>query len=664
VVAHLEDPHMPYKKAKLADDSIKDLGRWIDLGAPYDRPLVEAGAAEKKPKEVTAADRQYWAFLPLSKPLPPQVRQADWARGPIDRFLLAKMEAVGVQPVGEADRRVLIRRVYFDVIGLPPSPAEIEAFVVAPDLERAWETIVDKLLASPHFGERWARHWLDCSRFAESHGFEHDYDRPFAFRFRDYVIEAFNDDQPYDQFLRWQLAGDELAADDPRALAATGFLGAGVFPTQITVSEAERIRYDAMDDMLATTGYAMLGLTVGCARCHDHKYDPVPSRSYYQMLSAFTTTVRSEVDWDAGKPNTPRLPGEGQGVRASKSKIQVTTEGLAPMRHHKADESIPDFYDKTYILARGDVAQREGEASLGFLDVLVRHPDGAKHWIVAPPPKARTSFRRASLAAWLSDADYGAGNLAARVIVNRLWHYHFGRGIVSTLNDFGLQGDRPTHPQLLDWMASELVANGWKLKRLHKQILMSRAYRLSGAATAENMAKDPDNRLCWHRPRRRLEAEAIRDNLLAVSGQLDATMFGPGTLDESMRRRSIYFTVKRSQMIPMLQVFDWPDALTSAGVRPTTVTPPQALVFFNHPQVRRWAVAFAARLKPAADKSLAEAVDLGYRIACGRTPSERERKEGIAFLAATRQAKGGGLDRALAEYAWVLLSLNEFVYVE
>ncbi len=284
VVAHLDDPHMPYKAAKLPDASIEDLGRWIDLGAPYDRPLSEQGQTATQPKVVTDADRRYWAFVPLGRPSPPQVHRADWARGPIDRFLLAKMEAAGVTPVGEADRGVLIRRAYFDVVGLPPSPEEIDAFVAAADLEKAWEAIVDKLLASPHFGERRARHWLDCARFAESTGFEHDYDRQYAYRFRDYVIRAFNDDQPYDQFLRWQLAGDELAPDDAGALAATGFLGAGVFPTQITVSEAERIRYDAMDDMLATTGCSMLGLTIGCARCHDHKYDPIPTRNYYQML--------------------------------------------------------------------------------------------------------------------------------------------------------------------------------------------------------------------------------------------------------------------------------------------------------------------------------------------------------------------------------------------
>ena len=255
------------------------------------------------------------------------------------------------------------------------------------------------------------------------------------------------------------------------------------------------------------------------------------------------------------------------------------------------------------------------------------------------------------------------GNLAARVIVNRLWHYHFGRGIVSTINDFGLQGDRPTHPELLDWLASDLVANGWKLKRLHKQIMMSRAYRLSGAATAENMAKDPDNRLWWHGRRGGWRPRRFATICSRSAASWTKRCSAPARWTKSMQRRSIYFTVKRSQMVPMLQVFDWPDALTSAGVRPTTITPPQALVFLNHPQVRRCAAAFGARLKAAAEKSLPTAVDLGYRIACGR----RQRSESgakVAFLTAARSTKGGSLDKALAEYAWVLLSLNEFVYVE
>ena len=249
------------------------------------------------------------------------------------------------------------------------------------------------------------------------------------------------------------------------------------------------------------------------------------------------------------------------------------------------------------------------------------------------------------------------------VIVNRLWHYHFGRGIVATINDFGLQGDRPTHPELLEYLASELVAGGWKLKRLHREILLSQAYRLSGAMTPENMAKDPDDHLWWRRPRRRLEAEVIRDNLLSVAGQLDTTMFGPGTLNESMKRRSVYFTVKRSRMAPILQVFDWPDTLTAAGVRPTTITPPQALVFLNNPLVRNAAGALGARLKSTAEKSLPSAVNEAYRTVFGRLPNDKERSDGIAEIEAGKK-RYGKLDQALADYAWVLLSLNEFIYVD
>jgi mono/diheme cytochrome c family protein len=650
-IRHAAEPHMPPKKPAAPPDVVAAVSRWIDLGAAYDRPLTQtAGAGGKKPLTVTDKDRQYWAYRPLTAITAPAVKDGRWPRGTIDSFLLAKMEARGVTPAPDAGRRTLVRRVYFDLVGLPPEPADVEALVHAADFEAGYEALVDRLLASPQFGERWARHWLDPARFAESHGFEHDYPRPHAYHYRDFVIRAFNADMPYDQFVRWQIAGDELAPDDPLALAATGFLGAGVFPTQITTSEAERIRYDAMDDMLATTGHTMLALTVGCARCHDHKFDPIPTRDYYQMLSTFTTTVRSEVD----------LP--------NKVKMQVCTEGLKPMRHHTADGSIPDFYPQTYFLKRGDVAQKDGVAPQAFLQVLNRHPDGASHWITPRPAGARTSFRRAGLAKWMTDSEYGAGALAARVIVNRLWHHHMGRGIVATVNDFGLQGEQPTHPELLEWLASDLVVNGWKLKRLHKMIVMSHVYRLSGdvgqvSNLPDQPKSDPDNRLWWHRPRRRLEAEAIRDNLLAVGGLLDQRMFGPGTLDEGMRRRSIYFTVQRSRLIPMLQVFDWPDTLTSAGARPTTVVAPQALLFLNNAHVRACAGGLAARLKPVAAKGLPDAVDLAYRLAFARPPSAQEKEAGASFLA-TRATGQGGLDRALADYALVLLSLNEFIYVD
>jgi mono/diheme cytochrome c family protein len=755
-IRHDEMPYMPPKKQAASADIVAAVTRWIDLGAAYDKPLAEAAAA-KKPLTVTDKDRDYWAYRPLQHVALPVVKDTAWARTPLDRFLLAKMEARGLKLSSEAERRTLVRRLYFDLIGLPPKPEEVESVVAAPDFDRAWETLVDRLLASPHFGERWARHWLDPARFAESHGFEHDYPRPFAYHYRDFVIRAFNRDMPYDQFVRWQIAGDELAPNDPEALAATGFLGAGVFPTQITTSEAERIRYDALDDMLATTGYTMLALTVACARCHDHKYDPIPTRDYYRLLSAFTTTVRSEIEWDFGsdaekkaacdfdtklqplvaerkrfeekelpqrfaawlteqrtrlapvpqaearehallqalwngsrtfdklnakeradlliwfaprddawkKRDAPVRELEKQRPKSTLVKMQICTEGRKPMRLHTADASIPDFYPQTYCLKRGDVNQKDGVADSGFLQVLMRSPDGAAHWAMPKPAGARTSFRRAALAGWLTDTRYGAGALAARVIVNRLWHHHFGRGIVATINDFGLQGEMPTHPELLEWLANDLVENGWNLKRLHRMIVLSQAYRLSGATQAAGMKADPDNRLWWRRSRRRLEAEIIRDNLLAVGGRLDASMFGPGTLDENMRRRSIYFTVQRSKLIPFLQVFDWPDSLTSAGARPTTVVAPQALLFLNNPQVHACAEGFAQRLLPVAQKSQSEAVDRAYRLAFARPPSSREQEEGVLFLRTHGGSLGGDrLVHALTDYTLVLLSLNEFIYVD
>ncbi len=329
-------------------------------------------------------------------------------------------------------------------------------------------------------------------------------------------------------------------------------------------------------------------------------FDKLDAKGRTELLNWFKPR---DDEWK--KRDAPVRELEKKRPKSTRVKMQICTEGLKPMRLHTADASIPDFYPQTYYLKRGDVNQKDGVADLGFLQVLMRSPDGAAHWITPKPEGAHSSFRRAALAKWLTDTRNGAGALAARVIVNRLWHHHFGRGIVATINDFGLQGETPTHPELLEWLANDLVEHGWSLKRLHRTFVLSQAYRLSGASHAAGLKADPDNRLWWHRPRRRLEAEIIRDNLLAVGGRLDSAMFGPGTLDENMRRRSIYFTVQRSKMIPFLQVFDWPDSLTSAGARPTTVVAPQALLFLNNPQVRACAAGLAGRLLPDAQKDLA-----------------------------------------------------------
>ncbi len=712
----------------------------------------------------TTKDTNWWAFLPLSKAAPPANSKF---LNPIDRFVLAKAAEKKLKLSPPADKRTLIRRAYFDLLGLPPSPEEVAAFVrdKSPD---AWPKLLDRLLDSPHYGERWARHWLDVARFAESSGFEHDYDREGAFYYRDFVIKALNADMPYDQFVKWQIAGDEFEPENPLALTATGFLGAGVFPTQITANEVERTRYDALDDMLATTSSAMLGLTVGCCRCHDHKYDPFPTRDYYRMLSTFTTTVRSVIDLDvepektrkshqqwelehlpllaeigqyentlqpkfdewlakgglkhasSPRPSPPSEGGEGEEValrkvwtvlkttnviewaRAGKTlsaeergvvfdwwklsdagwqahnkkimahaakepkgktKVLVCAEGYEPLRMHTQGA---DFFPETYILKRGSVDQKNGVATQGFLQVLNRTGQAEDHWKWQPPEGAKYSGRRRSLANWLTDADTGAGDMVARTMVNRLWQHHFGRGIVPIVNDFGHAGIVPSHPELLDWLAGELIRNGWKLKPIHKAIMMSATYMQSTAQDRAKEMVDLENHYFCQRMPRRLEGEAIRDSILSVSGELDATMFGPGTKDENSKRRSVYFTVKRSQLMGSMVAFDQPEPLVSQGVRPTTTVAPQALFLMNSPQVREWAGAFAKKVMMAG-KDNGGIAKRAYQLALGRNPTWGEARDAAAFLkrqeaSYVKEKKGDGRLLAVTDFCQIVFGLNEFVY--
>jgi len=936
VLRHEEEPFMPAKADKLSPDALKKIADWINLGAPYDQPLVKQSIAGKG-MQVTDDDRNFWAFAPLKAVKAPVVQQKNWPANDIDRFVLRKLESAKLQPNGLADPRTQIRRLYFDLIGLPPSPAEVAAFVADPS-EQAYAKVVDRLLASKHYGERWGRHWLDVARFAESHGFEQDYNRNFAFHYRDFVIQALNADMPYDQFVKWQIAGDELAPDNPLAMKATGFLGAGVFPTQLTEKEFESARYDELDDMANTTGTAMLGLTIGCARCHDHKFDPIPVRDYYRFINTFATTIRSEIDlpvngdlteatakWEKAhapltaalakfeKDELPRrfalwaknppksalqkqdwmildhlqlksldgatfskqadgsflvggknpandrwvltaelqtmglnairiealtdksMPRNGPGragngnfalsdirvFAASKKggqrapvklvnpkathqqntaglsvassidgdkrksgwavdfggigkeqaavfefaapvgfeggtiltvemdfyvntrhtigrprlavtaasrpvaikgdssaasvatllaavkqagsvekldakqraallkiyraqdaewtklnnhvqqhlaskpvpkmeKVQVTSEGFKPTKHHADGRGFPHFYKQTYFLKRGDANQKDGEATQGFLQVLMRGGKNEQSWQVAPPEGWRTSYRRRSLANWLTDTEHGAGHLLARVMANRLWQHHLGRGIVNTPNDFGLQGELPTHPQLLDWLALELIENGWRLKPLHKQIVMSATYRQSAAHDAAKLKADPENKLHWRRTPARLEAEVIRDSILKVSGRLDERMFGAGTLDERMLRRSIYFMIKRSKLIPSMQLFDSPEPLVSQGSRPVTIIAPQALHFMNNGQVRASAMELARQLKAQPDT--AAAVTLGYQTVLGRAPTPKEQKSIASFIDVQEKSyTNNGRELALADFVQVLFGLNEFI---
>jgi mono/diheme cytochrome c family protein len=632
LIRHTKEPQMPDDAPRLSDAAIQKIAAWIDDGAAYSAPLITGRQPKKDSAVVTEEDRNWWAFRPLQKV----------AAKSVDELLLKNAKGLNFAPA--APKEVLVRRLFLDLTGLPPSDISDSA-----DLS----DIINQLLASPAYGERWARHWLDVARYAESTGFEQDYDRPHAYHYRDFVIKALNDDMPYDQFVKWQLAGDEYEPGNPLALAATGFLGAGVFPSQITANEVESSRYDAMDDMLSTTSSAMLGLTVGCARCHDHKFDPLPMRDYYAMLSTFTTTTRMNVDVHPDgrvtsavttmnkDKNTPEVPGA--------SRMMICAEGYEPIVMHT--QGGP-FFDKTYVLKRGNPAMKDGEAKQGFLQVLTRGVESAGRWQWQPPAQAKSSGRRRTLSNWITDVDHGAGALLARVMVNRIWQQHFGVGLVPSANDFGKTGEACSQPELLDWLAVQLIENGWRLKPIHRLILTSRAWQQSSARDAGKEAADPNNALFMRFVPQRLEAEAIRDSMLAVSGLLDRRLYGAGTRDENSRRRSIYFNIKRSQLIGSMVVFDQPEPLVSQGARPRTTVAPQALVLMNSPQARAWAAGLAKRLQAAG--TVPEQIQLVYRLCFFRAPTAEELAAGKAFLESGAQ---------LADYCQVVLSLNEMIYL-
>ena len=652
---------------------------------------------------MTAADRSHWAFRPLRHDRPPAVQDDGWPRTPIDRFILARLKAARIKPNSSADRRRLVRRVSFDLLGLPPTPEEVAAFVSDPAAD-AYEKLIDRLLASPHYGERWGRHWLDLARYADSDGYEADWDRPTAYHYRDFVIKAFNDDLPFDTFVQWQLAGDEYRPDDPAARAATGFLTAGpvvVFTNAGEGTELERAtnRYNELDDMLTTTGAAFLGLTIGCARCHDHKFDPIPTRDYYGMLAAFTTTKRQEhllAPPEAVAEYRQRATDGQKRLALVQKKLHDWLERekallAAPLRQRKiaalplaAEEKVllalpadktnqrqqellkkhgkalqltdDDFrkeFDakqlarwaalkqqvnaarqakpqapptaltltdaapqpaRSFLLLRGEPAHPGPEVKLSFLSVLSSGPARVRR-----PQRAATTYQRTALAEWLTDARGGAGALLARVIVNRMWQHHFGFGLVRTPNDFGFQGERPTHPELLDWLAADLVQNGWRLKALHRRIMTSAVY-LQDSAWDETRAKiDPENRLLWRRRPVRLEAEALRDSILAVSGRLNRELYGPALKPavpaEAMAgrnkdnavgrpkedgpalwRRSIYLFTKRSLPTPLLEVFNAPNPIGSCGRRNQSTVATQALALLNDSFVRGQASQLASRV--------------------------------------------------------------------
>lgn len=911
---------------KLPAEVVADFAKWIDMGAPDPR----LGEVVIKPKREISIEegKNWWAFQPLKEVALPD------AQKPVDGFIRKSQQEQGLKPNPPASKEKLLRRAYFDLVGLPPTPEQIAAFV-GDTSPQAFEKVIDELLVSPAYGERWARHWLDAARFAESGGYEFDGFRPGAYHYRDWVIRALNNDMPYDEFLRMQLAGDLLLPDDMQGAAATGFLVAGPYPGQITAKTVEGIRYDQLDDMMMTIGGSMLGLTLGCVRCHEHKYDPIPHQDYYALAASLARTVQGQITLDVDAAATVRaleqhraaheplvaalqafakneLPGRftawrtkeldlqpettlwqvlepvsmsaersylkelpGSGIIANDGLLnpgtklsqggQIRTVGndeqyqLTFHTHQKNVQSLrlDAFTDKTlpqrgpglsgdggfqlveikvtaspldsqaqdaaqafklkpvfvaqedmgqpltnavdenpatawvvkatarkdnaaifeldppiagfvngtklnvelkfreqgigrlrvalsvepnpatwagkvsmqgvgemraivaafpselpevvrtslarwfapfdadtarvfyavrdhgaaqprpqvsevyttvaggqdvFYLRRGEVDNKQGKAEPGFLQVLLRSD--------TPAPAAPTSSPvdpRVSLANWISDVPHGAGPLVARVMANRIWQHHFGEGIVRTPNDFGVQGERPTHPELLEYLAGELIRGNWKLKPLHRLIMLSDAYQQSNDVDPANLKLDPDNRYLWHYHPRRMEAETIRDALLAVGGNLDSTMYGPSVLDNSSRR-SVYLRVKRSELLPAMTLFDAPEPTQSIGKRNVTTVPTQALALMNSPFVQQQAEKLFARIKTAPDAPLTSAIDRGYQIAFGRMPTEAVRSRMLAFINQQQSELGGNTpetsDKALIEFCHVLLCLNEFVYID
>jgi hypothetical protein len=657
------DLEMPPGK-RLSKNEVAALTEWVRMGAPWPGGNAEALAPRKQGLKITVEDRRYWAFGPVHRPMVPPIAGTH-SDNPIDAFIAHKLATKGLQLSASTPARELIRRVYFDLIGLPPSPEEVDAFVADPS-PGAYERLLDRLLAMPQYGERWGRHWLDVARFAQTNGYERDSEKPESWRYRDYVIKAFNEDKPYDQFIREQLAGDELDAVTDDSLTATAFYRLGVWDDE--PDDKRQAEFDDLDDMLTTTSNAFLGITLGCARCHDHKFDPIGQEDYYGML-AFLRNIKPYADQrkQGLEPNLFKLAGGGRTLAVRES----------------GRTSQP-----THVLIRGSAATPAQEVKPRFPQVLCKSNAAAVPQIAPPAPTAVTTGRRRVLAGWITSRD---NPLTARVMVNRLWQHHFGRGIVATPSDFGHTGVPPTHPELLDWLASELMDGGWKLKRMHKLIMLSQTYRQSSrVASAKAAAVDPANMLLWRQNLRRLEAEAIRDTILAVSGQLNSRMGGRGifpalskevlstqsrpglgwdtSTKEEQARRSVYIFVKRTLGVPLLETFDVASPDTSTAARTTTTIAPQALLLLNSAFIDEQAAALADRLLKEGGEDPPKNVERLFRLALGRRPTTEETRITLSYFERERVQgppdERGAYRRALALLSKVVLNLNELVYID
>jgi hypothetical protein len=820
-VAGLEKPVMPMAPMPpLMPREIAILKSWINGGAKLSKPASQTGNPGSsgyrkgyQERAITAADRNWWSFRkPVRHPIP-NVTDARWKANPIDAFVKKALDQKGLQPARRADRHTLIRRAYLDLTGLLPGPQEVDAFVNDPS-PQAYQKLIERLLSSPHYGERWGRFWLDVARYADSSGYEHDYDIANAWRYRDYVIKSFNQDKPYNRFIIEQLAGDELDGEvdkDYDNLIATTYYRIG---PRVRFREKDNpyYRYEYLDDTIRTTFQGFMGLSVNCARCHDHKFDPISRMDYYRTMAMIFSNVdydhklappekvleyekiRKEVEEQVRPlmrkifeieapyrkaafekrlakfpeeiqaavrtPDEKRTPGQkllaaqivslnvdpdaaaNQNVAAnySRQRIKVNdadqaireklldeVEGLLKrMPPHlpvaegvrdgdyrltpdgRGDEPLPGKGNRfdygveccfvpqpgrpyhvppVYFAANGiDVAedQKSFVVEPGYLQTLVNGPLPTAH----PPKPGGSSGRRRALAEWIASAD---NPLTARVMVNRIWHWHFGRGIVPTPSNFGRMGVRPSNPELLDWLATEFTRQNWSIKQMHRLIMNSETYQMASSfSQPANLEKDPTNVYLWRFPLRRLEAEAIRDVILSASGKINLQAGGqpffpaiPKAVRESYLqgkwemtreepstwRRSVYAYWKRGLKYPMFEVHDQPDPNVTCEMRNTTTVPTQALTLLNNEFVLIQARHFAERVVREAGNDPVKQIRLLYRIALSREPQRKELDQSLAFLQKQRDyhtAKASGPDSALAalnDLAHVMLNANEFVYI-
>ncbi len=650
---------------------------------------------------ISQQSRRHWAFQPVRPAAIPQVKNASWVRNPIDAYVLARLEARGWEPSPAAPFPALLRRLHLDLTGLPPTLAEQEAFLKNPSAE-ALDRVVDDLLTRPAYGERWARHWLDVARYADTNGYERDGNKPAVWRYRDYVIRAFNNDKPFDRLILEQLAGDELPDANTESVIGTGFLRLG--PWDDEPADARSDHFDQLDDLVATTSQAFLGLTLQCARCHNHKLEPLTMHDYYRMVAVFHGLDRPRKNrTELAVPAVPpgRLKQHEMERRqllvhlASRAGTQlgwrgVSVAGLLPLLPREIEVqrlaelgAAPRAYvlvepkpqpQPTHILARGSASRPGPEVGPGMPAVLVsRQP-------AFLPPSQYTSRRRLTLARWIASAD---NPLTARVIVNRVWQWHFGEGLVRTPSDFGVMGQAPTHPELLDYLAERFVRAGWSIKKLNRLILTSNTWRMSKRSNPEYAEKDPESRLLWRVPYRRLEVEAIRDSILAISGQLNPKLYGPSMFpaiprealeghsdpqtvwkpseEREQARRTIYAHVKRSLLVPMLETLDLCDTTRTSARRTVTTVAPQALILFNGAFVNNQARHFARRLEREAGDDPIRQIEHAYRLALCRSAGERERAALLGFLKA-RQGEGMSPAEARVQMCRVILNLNELVY--